>query len=227
MSDILHISDLLHDEPEPQVDQPGLDQFYTPSWPTVALLEELVRQGRPLVGDILEPCAGANGITNVLREHGFRVWTGDISRPSCREYEHLQWDFSGELCASDLNFINVIKPASVVSNPPFNKATPILLNALKVAPVVAMLLRCTFVEPCVEANKPWPGRADLFCENPPSLIIVIPRPVFGLPRGSFNGSTDSATCCWYVWGLDFEYTRTVWIHPRDVARLSGQAELPF
>lgn len=194
-----------------------LDRYYTPPWPTRALMEHLPAGW---AGDcILEPCAGANGITDVLRACGETVITGDICSESVSRYGHdYQWDFVDPQDP-------IPQVTAIVSNPPFSKATPIVRNALAMCGRVAMLLRCTWVEPCIEKVEPWMGRNRIFADTPPHLLIVMPRVSFGRPRGSFHGQTDLATALWYVWGLDRDYCKVVWVDPADVSRLRGQGGL--
>lgn len=80
----------------------------------------------------------------------------------------------------------------VITNPPFSCAFQILENALYHCDRVAMLLRLSFLEPTRERG-PW------LAENPPDLVIVLPRISF-----TGDGKTDSVTCAWMIWDKAIE-----------------------
>lgn len=75
----------------------------------------------------------------------------------------------------------------VITNPPFDGAFPILVNAMQQGLDVAFLLRLSFLEPTVE-------RGDWLRDHPPQALIVCPRTSF-----TADGKTDSVTCAWMVW----------------------------
>ena len=84
-----------------------------------------------------------------------------------------------------------------ITNPPFNKALPILKNAWRCSANVAMLLRITYLEPTKQ-------RAPLLSELADHQVALIP---FGSPRPSFteDGRTDAATVAWFVWQKDWSW----------------------
>jgi len=147
------------------------------------------------------------------------VNTGDIDPEMVERYgHHYTWDYASPPKSGGWDW--------GITNPPFNQGTAIVRRLLAECTRVAVLLRCTWGEPCLEEREPWEGRASLFDLDPPSRMIWIPRPTFGLPSGSFKGSTDSATCCWFIWGTPSNGgTETFWVHPRDVWRHVGQLAL--
>lgn len=75
----------------------------------------------------------------------------------------------------------------VITNPPFDGAFSILVNAMQQGLDVAFLLRLSFLEPTVE-------RGDWLRDHPPGAIIVCPRTSF-----TADGKTDSVTCAWMIW----------------------------
>ena len=79
-------------------------------------------------------------------------------------------------------------PDWIVSNPPFAKAFPILVNAYDTTRTgIAFLLRLSFIEPTYE-------RQDWLDENPPTQLIVLPRYSF-----TEDGKIDSITTAWFIW----------------------------
>lgn len=80
----------------------------------------------------------------------------------------------------------------VITNPPFEMATPIILNAWNHATEgVIALVRLSYLEPCGD-------RADLLRAMSDHLRVVVPcnpRPQF---RGDTSGA-DQVTVCWLVW----------------------------
>lgn len=87
--------------------------------------------------------------------------------------------------AADLRLYDP-RPCWVITNPPFTEASRIAHCALEHATEgVALLLRCTFLEPTQ-------GRAWLV-RRPPTAILA-------LPRISFTGEgVDTAPTWWFVW----------------------------
>lgn len=163
----------------------GLDRYYTPAWPTEALLETFspVRTRLTTPKRILDPCAGQGGIASVLREHGHHVITGDID-PEAPTDHH--WDFAQarlhperylSRCGGKVDWI--------ITNPPYCLAEAMVRAALAVSADVAMLLRVTWLEPCV-------SRFDLLDEL--AYVLTMPRISF-----TGDGSTDSAAGAWFVW----------------------------
>lgn len=153
-----------------------LDQYFTPTWATEVLLDRVPTIG----GTILECCAGTGEIARPLSRVG-DVWTNDI--------DHVM-DTDWNRDATESEFWQLDASAGfdwVISNPPFNCCTPIIVGAFQVARKgVAMLLRLSYLEPCND-------RAEFLSSHAPSLIV--------LPRISFtgDGKTDNVTCAWFVW----------------------------
>lgn len=155
----------------------AFDYYPTPAWMTRSLLHF-----HPAIAGtrVLEPCAGGDAITNVLRAAGCDVHTNDIDTrhrgaglhedaTNPRFWLNLPWDIEW-----------------VITNPPFAVAFDILRLALESRFNVALLLRKTFLEP-TEERGPW------LAANPPTRAI-------GMPRYSFRGAgSDSVSCDWYLW----------------------------
>lgn len=158
------------------------DFYETPRWATASLL----RHHPDIIGKtVLEPCAGRDAITTVLREAGCQVLTNDLDprHPATLHEDATDVAFWQHLRTSGVRFDYVI------TNAPFAVAFDILRHSYDHVDVgVANLLRKTFLEP-TEGRGPW------LEAHPPTRCI-------GLPRHQFRGDgTDSVSCDWYVWEL--------------------------
>lgn len=158
-----------------------LDAYPTPTRLTDALLRHV-----PIAGHVLEPCAGAGLMADsLIAAPDVRVvYRNDIS-PG---YDTL---YTNDATDPDTVIWN-IAPDWVVTNPPYNEAAAILVNAYRSATIgVAFLLRLSFLEP-TNGRREW---LQAHQEELSDLLI------FGSPRPSFtdNGRTDSATVAWMVW----------------------------
>ena len=170
-----------------------LDNYPTPGRLTQPLLEKV-----PVTGVVLEPCAGAGQIADVLRgSRGIEcVFVNDIN-PAYSAQTYDAADPGSSLWRVATGWVDW-----VVTNPPYKLAMPILANAWGAARVgVAFLLRLSFLEP---TN----GRAAWLQEHEEELSDVL---VFGGPRPSFtdDGRTDSATVAWMVWRRNWREGTTV------------------
>jgi hypothetical protein len=139
-------------------------------------------------GALFECCAGKGAISFALRKFfpESAIFTNDIdqSLPASHHFD----------ASKIINWVNYTLPSQnetidwTITNPPFNKAFPILLNAYEHSNLgVAFLLRLSFLEPTYE-------RQDWLNEHPPDSLIVLPRYSF-----TGNGKTDSVTCAWMIW----------------------------
>jgi len=161
----------------------SVDDFYrTPAWMTQALL---ARCSFNMCEGVVEPCAGDGAIVNQLPQNVDALTNDIVARhPFLPEFL---------LDARAVKSWHAFKEATsridvVVTNPPFNEAYEIVVQAVDHARVaVAMLLRLSWLEP-TEERGPW------LLANPPEALIVLPRHDF---RG--NGATDSVTSAWMVW----------------------------
>lgn len=97
-----------------------------------------------------------------------------------------------------------------VSNPPFVAAGDIVLAAIKHSRNVAMLLRCTFGEPCKARRQTPRGGRTWLRERPPTALLMLPRISF-----SGDGKSDSAPCWWFIWSPD--------VRPRIAVRMRAES----
>jgi hypothetical protein len=109
----------------------GLDLYETPPVATAALLRT-----ERLPHGIWEPAAGRGAIARVLRDHEHAVIASDI-------YDYGNLHFVGDFLAQKR------MPAGcdcIVTKPPFNIAEKFVAHALKLSPLVILLLRLAFME---------------------------------------------------------------------------------
>lgn len=173
------------------------DKYFTNPKLTESLLEIV-----PIQGYVFEPCCGEGHILRVLyKRPGIKnIYGGDIDCvksdwfPICMDStQSHQWR-----ALNDQHIHAHQKPIDwVVSNPPYVQpdCQDIINNSWKYASVgVAMLLRLSYLEPCL--NKTGGYRGEFLKEAPLSHLIVFnPRPQF---RADTKG-TDSSTVAWFVW----------------------------
>lgn len=154
------------------------DFYPTPATET----RRLIKQCPFINGAILECCAGAGDISDVLKTiDGSIVLTNDIDPLRDTDFhEDVSTDFGWRFVDQSFDWI--------VTNPPFNIAPSIVPLAYRYANIgIAMLLRLSFLEPCL-------NRVDFLSEHPPTKLIVCPRVSF-----TGDGKTDSVTCAWMIW----------------------------
>ena len=160
-----------------------LDNYPTPTRLTMGLLQYV-----PIVGRVLEPCAGEGLMAETLQTFGLplrTVFRNDINP----QYGYAWADDAADPGAA---LWREARPDWVVTNPPFNQAMPILESAYSHSRIgVAFLLRLSFLEP-TNGRRAW---LQAHATEMSNLII------FGSPRPSFtdDGRTDSATVAWMVW----------------------------
>lgn len=164
------------DRAKPRAGRRDLDRYLTPDWVTRALLDAF-----PEIcgGRLFDPCCGDGRMARALAPRFDQVLLNDID-PAAPAQTHRD--------ATDPELYRDADSDWIVTNPPFNLCGPIAWHATQqAARGVALLLRCTFLEPC--EGREWLAR------QPPNAILA-------LPRVSFTGEgTDSAPCWWFVWGV--------------------------
>lgn len=153
------------------------DAYFTPDWAT----EELVKAYPGLGGAILlDPCCGDG---RMLRKLGPRFQYAMGSDLAPLDPDHYMLD------ATRPDVYQTTRPCAIVTNPPFNLCGEIAWQCVRpdhAVRFVALLLRCTFLEPC--EGRQW-------------LTRFPPRAILSMSRVSFTGGdTDSAPCWWFLWG---------------------------
>jgi hypothetical protein len=156
----------------------GLDLYETPDVAVEALLRvEKIPQR------IWEPAAGKGAIVRVLRRHGHAVIASDI-------FDYGGLDFAGDFLAQER------LPAgceAIVTNPPFKIANEFVAHALKLAPLVIMLLRLAFLESerrCGILEGSGLARVHVFRKRLPMLH-----------RDGWQGrkANSGMSFAWYTW----------------------------
>lgn len=132
---------------------------------------------------ILEPAAGQGHLSQIMELYGHQVISTDLVD---RGYGVGGIDFLTDNVYDSLSY------DAVITNPPFKHATQFVEKALKIAPLVCMLLRLAFVES---------ERRDKFFEKyPPRYVAVFRRRVRTSKDGLFPEGESSAVChAWFIW----------------------------
>ena len=120
---------LLFSRPKKYKDRQSFDprDFYQTPYPmTRALLALLEDQGLPDTTAILDPCAGSGAILDVLRQSFPQAWGFD----KFAAFEGVERDFFDFADDADM----------IVTNPPFNRATDFIEQAMKVTKKAWFLL---------------------------------------------------------------------------------------
>ena len=154
----------------------ALDRYLTPDWATRALIKEFPEIAG---GRLLDPCCGDGRMAALLAGRFDSVLLNDLQpNPSVN-----RWNMD----ARNIELYAEARPDWVITNPPFLAAGGIAWTAIHQAAIgVALLLRCTFMEP-VESRS-WLQRM------PPTAILALPRISF-----TGDGATDSAPSWWFIW----------------------------
>lgn len=112
----------------------GNDLYQTPSEAVAALLAV-----EKLPSHVWEPASGPGSIVRVLRSAGRTVLATDLIDYSSPDQDAGGRDF---LLEREIP----VGVEAIVTNPPFKLATEFVAHAIELAPIVAMLLRLTFLE---------------------------------------------------------------------------------
>jgi hypothetical protein len=161
----------------------GPDFYPTPAWGTKALMKyETFQDG------IWEPCCGNGAISQVLYSKYEYVYSSD----------KFDRGYGNE---RSLDFLTTTKVPSgiknIVTNPPFNIATDMILHALDILPKdptnkVAFLLRTSFLESKDRYNK-------LFSVNPPNRVYIFSERLSMYPAGDDRKTGGTTSYAWFVW----------------------------
>lgn len=162
-------------------------EFYpTPAPFTRWMLREVAKRLGPIEGTVVEPCAGAGDITNVVRSEAPNtvVKSSDLDP---------RWGHPLRDAIDDAVYVGA---DWAVTNPPFSLALEISDAAVRVSSVgVALYHRCTLREPLKGCGL---GRS-FFREHPPTLTLWCPRWAHQRSQKTGKWATDSAPCVWSIW----------------------------
>jgi hypothetical protein len=166
-----------------------LERLDTPAFMTRALLAHMPKIA---THHIVEPCAGAGAIVEVLRHDGKAGVIGFDIEP--RAGGIVQAD---TIALTDWTKLGAIAPSALVTNPPFSLAAN-YWRLGRAFDVTVLLVRQTWLEVSRD-------REDI---SDPDAMVLMPRVKFTGPgaidpeTGKPYTSSDSAACCWAIWAKD-------------------------
>jgi hypothetical protein len=171
-------------------DLDGPDFFPTPTWATLALIDN-----ETFSGDIWECACGDGAMARVLERTGERVIASDLYD---RGYGEVGVDFLGT-CR---------RVANVVTNPPYNSAEGFVATALQAAEKkCAFLLRLAFLE---GTNR----HRTLFSQHPPSRVWIFSERITFYPAGAERKGSGTTAYAWFVWDRESNsQTELRWLKP--------------
>ena len=183
----------------------GNDLYETPSVAVEALLRHETLPHR-----LWEPAAGRGAIVRVLRDAGHAVVASDL----------VEYGFPLHFCRDFL--AETAMPSGcecICTNPPFKDAAKFVAHALKLSPLVIMLLRLAFLEAGELGNK----RVDRHLR---SLVLdggqlarvhVFRKRLPMMHRDNWAGrkANSGMAFCWMIWNRDH-------VGPTTVDRISWE-----
>lgn len=143
---------------------------------------------------IWECACGEGHISEVLKNHGYNVWSTDLID---RGYGDVKDFFSFNVQVKD--------KTDIITNPPYRYAKEFVEHALEIVQEgckVAMFLKIQFLE----------GRARkaLFDKYPPKKVYVFSSRVNCAKNGEFEKYKSSAVCyAWFIWVKGFKGNPTI------------------
>ncbi len=157
-----------------------LDFYPTPIYATAELLKK-----EKFKGSIWECACGNGAMSNVLKEHGYSVYSSDITDRGYGENRNL--DF--------LSGTN-IKADNIITNPPFKLAKEFVEKALTIAKYkVAIIQRLAFLE-----SK---SRYELFKKSPLKTVYVFSKRLGMYANGIQKESINMLAFAWFVWDKEY------------------------
>lgn len=134
-------------------------------------------------GSVWEPACGRGAISDVLKAHGYDVWSTDLVRHG---YGISNIDFLMERSVPD-------HVGAIITNPPFKLADEFAEHAVRLVPKVAMLLRLAFLE-----SK---GRTVLLENSHLARVHVFRERLPMMHRDGWEGpkTTSTTAYAWFVW----------------------------
>lgn len=165
----------------------GPDCYETPPEAVHALLKV-----EKLPNHVWEPACGPGSIVRALRAAGHAVTATDLHDYGQRNY--------------GIDFLNVADldvDGAVVTNPPYQLAQQFVEKALRVSPLVIMLLRLAFLE----SEK----RRKILEESGLARIHVFRNRLPMMHRRGWNGKKASSAIpfAWFVWERGYEGPTTI------------------
>lgn len=191
-----------------RVGKDPLDRYYTPAWAVDVLADDYPFPRH--ANTIWEPCAGRGDIITALEANENLMQTPFLFLPSDIEPVEgvLQFDFlkddvrrpngnTGDKLAVQEAIHAAGNCLAIITNPPYSipgaTAADFVRKAFEYTPLVAMLLRMTWVEMCED-------RGDIFKHRPPSEIRAIsPRVPFEGPAMDGKKQAPNGISAWFIW----------------------------
>ena len=160
----------------------GCDLYSTPEVAVRALLR--VEQFPPR---LWEPAAGRGAIARVFRDAGHAVIASDLHDHGFPL--HFRRDFLTETALP-------AKCEAIVTNPPFKLAEQFVAHALKLSPLVIMLLRLAFLE--------FERRYGILEERGLARVHVFRKRLPMMHRDGWQGrkANSGMAFAWFVWDRD-------------------------
>lgn len=158
------------------------NDFYATDPKAVELLLELETFNQ----NILEGSCGQGHISEVLKKHGYNVYSSDLIDRGYGEVKNFfdYKEFDGD----------------IITNPPYKMAQQFVEHALSIIPngnKIAMFLKITFLE--------GKSRKKMFLTNPPKYVYVSSSRLSCAKNGDFEQITSSAVAYgWFVWEKGFK-----------------------
>lgn len=180
----------------PNKHRKGLDDFPSPPWAVRTLIEVVLRAlGVRRLGVVGEPCCGRMIMAEVLAEYARRVEASDVR------------DYGYGADVRDYLDRRARSPRTdwVITNPPFRKALPMVLRALREARRgVAIFERIQWLE----GGERY---ARLFAATPPTLIAFFTERV---PMVEHRWDPEASSATSYIWMVWVRAPGGGWKRPR-------------
>jgi hypothetical protein len=175
----------------------GRDCYETP---TVA--NETLPRFEQIPHCIWEPAAGRGAIVRPLRDAGHAVIASDIA-----DYGfplHFQRDFLAETAMP-------VGCECILTNPPYQWVELFIAHALKLSPLVIMLLRLAFFEGGTGPQRKHKLRAQVLDETPPTRIHVFRKRLPMMHRDGWEGrkANSGMAFAWFVWERGYTGATTI------------------
>ena len=144
---------------------------------------------------VWECACGQGHISEVLKQHGYRVRSSDLIYRGYTETEVL--DFLSVTAAD----IEMDFPRDIITNPPYKFAKEFVEHALDISlegTKVAMFLKLTFLE--------GKARRKMFDKYPPKTVYVSSERLQCAKNGDFDKFKKAGTAvayAWFVWEKGF------------------------
>ena len=176
------------------------DWYLEPRWTVDLLLD-----AEPINGVVYDPACGSGNIVRACLERGMLAYGSDLHD---RGFGCPDVDFIGPQ-------FQAIRPAAIISNPPFSLFEQFVEQALRlVAHKVCMLARLAVLEGMARHQALWEP-------NPPTRVWVLSKRASMPPgdRPDIKPTGGQAAYCWLVWDVGGRTgpTQLGWLCPEKEA----------